>query len=133
MQFFKNFERNRVFTEEEGWLLFRIAAIAEACGWTLLIAGITSVRFITHSNPIPVQIAGQMHGVLFLSYALASIGLYPSLRWSRKRAFIALLASVPPYGSLLFERWATSERRRDQFSAFSCCIALATLSQATSN
>src|SRR5215467_8859093 len=97
------FERNQVFREDEGWLLFRAAAIGEACGWSLLIIGIVCQRFILHGNPIPVQIAGQIHGMLFLAYAAAAIGLYPTLRWSRRRAVVALIASVPPYGSLLFE------------------------------
>lgn len=122
------FERNQIFTEDEGWLLFKIAAIAEACGWTLLITGITISRYLMHGNRASVIIAGQMHGVLFISYAVASVGLYPAMHWSRKRAFVALLASVPPYGSLAFEWWAQSERRREQFSAMTCSLALAALS-----
>lgn len=121
------FERNQVFTEEEGWLLFKIAAIAEACGWTLLISGIAVSKFLMHGNQDSVIMAGQIHGVLFITYAVASIGLYPAMHWSRKRAFFALLASIPPYGSLLFEWWAQSERSREQFSAMTCSLALAAL------
>jgi integral membrane protein len=121
------FENNRTFTEGESWMLFRLTAIAEACGWTLLITGIALERYVLHGNTIPVLIAGQFHGVLFLSYALSSVGLYPTLRWSRKRAFIALLASIPPYGSLIFEWWARSSYQRDRFNAYTCCIALSLL------
>jgi integral membrane protein len=107
----KKFETNKVFTEAEGWFLFRVAAIAEAVGWSLLITGIGLTRYVVH-NQIPVQIAGQFHGLLFLAYVLAAVGLYPALRWSRPKAFVALLASVLPYGSLLFELWASSKRKR---------------------
>jgi len=125
----RRFEHNRLFTEDEGWMLFRIAAYAEAFGWTLLITGIAIERYLIPGNTIPVQIAGQIHGTLFLGYALAALGLYPTLRWSRKPALVALLASVPPYGSLLFELWACSSRQQSQFQAFSSCIAYAFLSQ----
>lgn len=121
------FEQNRIFTEDEGWLLFKIAAIAEACGWTILISGIGISKYFMHGNQASVIIAGQIHGTLFISYAIASIGLYPAMRWSRARAFIALLASVPPYGSLIFELWAQSQRRQEQFRAMTCSLALAAL------
>jgi integral membrane protein len=127
MSLLYKFERNRIFTEEEGWLLFKIAAIAEACGWTLLITGIAISKYLMHGNQAAVIIAGQIHGTLFISYAIASVGLYPTMHWNRKRAFVALLASVPPYGSLVFEWWAQSKRRRDQFSALTCVLALAAL------
>ena len=125
----RKFEGNRVFSENEGWMLFRLAAFGEAAGWTLLICGIACERYILPGNQIPVFIAGRIHGMLFLLYALAAIGLYPALRWSRRRAFVALLASVPPYGSLLFEQWAHHARRGAQFRTYSYCIALATLSE----
>jgi integral membrane protein len=126
---FRKFEDNNVFTETEGWMLFRLAAIGEACGWTMLIFGIIWQRYITPGNAIPVQIAGHIHGVLFLLYALAAVGLYPTLRWSRWRALAALLASVPPYGSLIFEQWAWHKRRSSEFKTYSCCIALALLDE----
>lgn len=116
VNFLKKFEENKVFTEDEAWFLFRIAAIAEAVGWTLLIAGIGLTRFVVH-NQIPVQLAGRFHGMLFLLYMLAAVGLYPALRWPRWKAFIALLASVPPYGSLIFELWASSRRKRQSVKA----------------
>ena len=113
-------------------MLFRLAAIAEACGWSLLIAGIAIERFILPSNHVAVLLAGRIHGTLFFMYALAAIGLYPTLGWSRKRAFVALLASVPPYGSLLFEQWAGHMRHTSQFKIYSRCVLLSRLSQAAS-
>lgn len=129
LTFIRKFEHNQLFTEDESWMLFRISAYAEAFGWTLLITGIAIERYLIPGNTIPVQIAGQIHGTLFLGYAVASLGLYPTLRWSRKRACVALLASVPPYGSLLFELWAHSSRQHSQFQAYTSCIAYAVLSQ----
>jgi integral membrane protein len=121
----RKFESNQVFSEEEAWMLFRIAAILEACGWTLLIIGILFERYILPGNNVSVLLAGRTHGVLFLLYVLAAVGLYPNLNWSRKRSFIALIASVPPYGSLLFEQWAQYIRNRSSFKIYSRCILFA--------
>ncbi len=123
------FERNKVFTDSEAWLLFRIGAIAEAVGWTLLITGI-ALQEITGSH-IPVLIAGQIHGMLFFGYAAAAAGLYPSLGWSRWQAFCAVAASVPPYGSLLIEQWAHYQRMRRQAQVYSHAMAWTLLAQAT--
>lgn len=125
----RKFEQNQVFTESESWMLFRLAAIAEACGWSLLISGILWAHFSLPGDRIPVLIAGQIHGLLFLMYALASIGLYPNLKWSRKRAFVALIASAPPYGSLIFEQWAQRKRQNSYFRISSRCVLLAYLTE----
>jgi len=111
----RKFEAARPFTENEAWLLFRITAIAEGCGWALLIAGILIGKYITPGNDTAVLIAGQSHGMIFLGYLAAAAGLYPSLGWSRWKALFALAFSVPPFGTLVFEQWAARERRNNGF------------------
>ncbi len=120
----KKFEDNKVFSESEAWMLFRIAAIAEACGWTMLILGIGTERYIFPGNRVSVILAGRIHGLLFLLYVLAAVGLYPNLVWSRKRAFVALVASVVPYGSLIFEQWAKHKRNSSRFNICRNCVLL---------
>lgn len=105
----------RPFTEQEAWTLFKLAAIIEACGWTLLVTGILAHRYITPASDIPVAIAGRTHGTLFLVYIMAVVVLSPSLRWSWPRTIIAGAASVPPYGSLIFELWAAEHRRHASY------------------
>jgi integral membrane protein len=114
----ERFEKKRPFNDSAAWFLFKVAAFSEAFGWTLLITGILIKRYITPSSNLPVLIAGRMHGVFFFIYIIAAIGLYTSLRWSRKRVFIAALASVPPYGSLFFEQWAAYKRRAEKRKAY---------------
>lgn len=108
------FEDSRPFTRDEAWLLFRLAAFAEAFGWTLLITGIALKKYAMHGNQAPVIIAGQFHGTLFIIYLAVSVVLYPSLRWRRWQAVLAVAASVPPYGSLVFEQWASRRQRKQQ-------------------
>jgi integral membrane protein len=104
------------FTEPEAWGLFRIAAIAEAVGWTLLIIGILLGQYVFVGSEIPVTIAGRVHGMLFLLYITATVLLSPSQGWSKSRTIIAGVASVPPYGSLIFEQWAAYKRNRRHLS-----------------
>ena len=109
----RRFEGARIFTEADAWMLFRIAAVGEAVVWTLLITGI-AIRSYTGDGTM-VTIGGRIHGMLFFAYLAASLVLYPSLGWSRFRALFALAFSVPPYGSLLFERWMSHRRQANGF------------------
>jgi integral membrane protein len=113
---FKVYENFKPFTEIEAWGLFRIAAISEAVGWALLIAGILLGQYVFVGSRVPVAIAGRIHGTLFLVYIAAVFVLSPSQGWSKKRTIIAGVASVPPYGSLIFERWAAHKRSQRNFS-----------------
>ncbi len=126
---FRRFEHNQAFSETEGWMLFRLAAIGEAVGWTLLITGIGLTRYVLHGNQIPVLAAGQIHGTLFIIYMVAAAGLYPTLGKSRKWAVVALIASVPPYGSIIFEQCAQTFRSKELFEAQRACLVLALAKQ----
>lgn len=112
MSWLSSFEHSRPFTADEAWWLYRLAAYGEALGWTLLISGLAVQKYLMHGNNDPVLVAGQLHGTLFLIYFAAAIVLYPSLRWSRPQALLAIIAGVPPYGSLVFEQWAARNRSR---------------------
>lgn len=107
----KIYQNFRPFTDLEAWNLFKIGAISEAVGWSLLISGILISKYVTPGNSIAVQLAGHTHGILFLIYITAVILCAPSQNWSFKRTVIAGLASVPPYGSLIFEQWVAHKRR----------------------
>lgn len=107
-RYYQNFQP---FTEAQAWTLFKIAAIAEAVGWTLLIGGILLRDYVLAGNGIPVTIAGRIHGMLFVAYILAVIALAPSLGWSWFRTLVAAAFSVPPYGSLVYEFWSAGQRK----------------------
>jgi integral membrane protein len=119
-RFFENYKKFRPFSDDEAWMLFKLAAIGEAGGWTLLISGIICRQII--NNDIPVLIAGQIHGMLFLLYITASVVIAPSLKWSLRQTITAGLFSVPPYGSILFELWAARNRSRKQLSLMTASV-----------
>lgn len=110
----------RPFTESEAWGLFRLAAFAEAIGWTLLILGVLFRNNVVVSwNEVPVQMAGRIHGALYLIYIVAVLVLSPSLKWSWFRIFVAGACSVPPYGSLIYEQWSAAHRKITHFGRVS--------------
>jgi len=123
----KRFETARPFTENEAWLLFRIAAFAEAAGWTILIAGILIEHYLMPGNNAAVLIAGQTHGMIFFGYMVAALGLYPSLGWSRWYALTALIISVPPYGTLVFERWMAHKRQTERLREYRSLLTYSVL------
>jgi integral membrane protein len=117
-QYAKRIESAQFFTDGEAWNLFRLAAFGEAFGWTLLISSLVFKHYVTPGNNIAIDIAGQIHGTLFLIYIAAAVVLHPSLRWSPKRTLIAGLVSVPPYGTLVFEQWVARQRHREALGTY---------------
>ena len=125
LTFLNKLESNCPFTEAEAWGLFRIAALSEAVGWTLLIAGILINHFKLPGNRFAVPIAGQIHGTIFLIYFGVLIATYSSLRWPRPRFLVAVLAGIPPYGTLVFEQWAAHRRRTTKRQTYFRSLLLA--------
>jgi integral membrane protein len=84
---------------------FRAVAIAEAISWAGLLVGMV-FKYLVVGNDIGVTIFGPIHGGLFLLYLLVTVLVRRRLRWGLRTTVLALLASVPPLATLLFERWA---------------------------
>lgn len=108
----RKLEATKPFTEQEAWSLFRLAALSEAFGWTLLISGILVEHFKLPLHRYAVPIAGQIHGLIFLAYFGILLATYTSLGWPRLKFVFAAAAGVPPYGTLVFELWAAHQRRK---------------------
>lgn len=89
---------------------FRTVAIAEALSWTGLLVGMV-FKYLVVGDEIGVKIFGPIHGGLFLVYLAVTMLVRRDLRWSIATTVVALLASVPPLGTLAFERWATRTGR----------------------
>lgn len=127
LNFLAKIEANHPFTETEAWTFYRIVALSEAFGWTILILGILIRHYKLPGDRIAVPIAGQIHGTIFLIYFGVTMAMYSSLLWSRKKFIIAILAGIPPYGSLLFEQWEARHRRTKSCQVFFRSYILATL------
>lgn len=89
-------------------LLFRRVAIAEAVTWCLLLLGMV-LKYVTGTTELGVRVFGMLHGVVFIAYCLTTLLVAVDQRWSRGRALLGLASSVPPFATVLFDRYA--ERR----------------------
>lgn len=84
---------------------FRIVAIAEAISWAgLLIA--MAFKYALVENEVGVQIVGPIHGAIFLAYLVATLAVGVRCRWSPKVILLGLFAAVPPFLTVVFEKWA---------------------------
>jgi integral membrane protein len=87
--------------------LFVAVAIAEAVSWAALLTGMF-FKYVVVKNEIGVQIAGPIHGALFVAYLAAAVLLARQAGWRWWITAVALLCAVPPFATLIFERWARS-------------------------
>lgn len=84
---------------------FRILAIAEAVSWAALLTGMY-FKWIAGTTEVGVQVAGPIHGALFVGYGAAALALWRLQRWPFVVAVLAGLSAVFPFATVLFERWA---------------------------
>ena len=91
--------------------VFRLTAVAEAFSWAGLLVGMV-VKYVVVHDPIGVQIFGRLHGALFVAYLAALLWLARRERWGLLRLAVGAAAAVPPFTSLVFERWVSRRRSR---------------------
>jgi integral membrane protein len=89
---------------------FRVVAFAEAVSWALLLAGMF-VKWVLRTSEVGVQVAGPIHGAVFVVYVVLALTCWRVLRWDLRTTALALVASVPPFATVWFERWAARTGR----------------------
>lgn len=87
--------------------LFAVVAIAEACSWAALLIGML-FKYVVVGNEIGVRIAGPLHGGLFMAYLAVAVLQARVAGWRWWVTLVALACSVPPFATVVFERWARS-------------------------
>lgn len=100
------------FSDEDAWKLFRIAAILEAIGWTLLISAIVSRYQGMPGADIAVSMAGTVHGVIMLAFVAVLVATARSMAWGPWRIISGFVAGNIPYASVAFERTMSWHRRK---------------------
>lgn len=83
---------------------FRAAALAEAVSWGALLVAMF-FKYVVVKNEVGVQVVGPIHGTLFVVYVVLTLLVARSRRWSAGVTLVGVLASIPPFGTLVFERW----------------------------
>jgi integral membrane protein len=85
--------------------IFRILAVAEAFSWAALLTGMY-LKWIAKSSELGVEIAGPVHGGLFIAYGVCALFLWRMQRWPFFVALFAGFSAVFPLTTVLFEQWA---------------------------
>lgn len=82
---------------------FRVVAVAEACSWAGLLAGMF-FKYVTATGELGVKVFGPIHGALFLLYVAGVVLSAREAGWSRGAVVLGLACSIPPFTSVWFER-----------------------------
>ena len=90
--------------------LFLVVATAEAVSWAGLLIGMY-VKYFTDGGERGVQIFGPIHGGVFVAYVVLALLVARVQRWSVLVTLVALVCSIPPFATLLFEWWAARTGR----------------------
>lgn len=82
--------------------VLRFVGIAEGLSLLLLLFVAVPLKWLA-SQPALVHILGPIHGVLFLVWIGGVLLAAPLLGWNWRRVLLGWIASVVPFGTLLFE------------------------------
>lgn len=90
--------------------VYSAMALAEMVTWTgLIIAMIARYGFGYEGRLFFV--AGLSHGIIFIAYGITAIVVGLNLRWGAKTIAVALLAAIPPWTTLPFDRWLARKNK----------------------
>ena len=96
---------------------FRFIAVLEAITWLALLIAMFFKWVLGHTEAVAVP--GMVHGIVFVVFVIVSIITAMSLKWQASTPLtlgsrevripvlvLALISSIPPFGTIVFERWA---------------------------
>jgi len=95
---------------------FRVVAFVEALTWLGLLVGMY-FKWIAETGEAGVKIFGPIHGAVFVLFVLVALVTARALRWNLWTTALALVSSIPPFGTVVFEVWAARTGRLAELSA----------------
>ena len=81
---------------------FRLIALLEGISFLVLLGIAMPLKYFA-GMPMAVKIVGMAHGVLFLLYIALLADVAIKYKWGVKKIFLALIASVLPFGTMVFD------------------------------
>ncbi len=97
---------NAAPSTRSGWgRIFAVVALVEAFTWAGLLVGMF-LKYVTETTAAVVAVFGALHGGAFIAYSVIALLTWWRLRWSVPVGIVALVAGIPPLGTLAFELWA---------------------------
>lgn len=86
----------------------RLLAFVEGVSFLILLFVTMPLKY-AFAMPGPNKVFGMVHGLLFVLYVLAVVQMKIERDWTIKKTFLALIASVIPFGTF----WADIKLFRD--------------------
>ncbi|APE36678.1 hypothetical protein BOX37_25225 [Nocardia mangyaensis] len=96
---------------------FRFFAVLEALSWIGLLVGMAFKYIPAEGNEIGVKIFGPVHGAIFVLFLITALLTARELSWGWKTTVLALLSSIPPLATVVFEVWAVRTGQLGELSA----------------
>jgi len=91
---------------------FRAVAIAEAFSWLGLLVGMF-FKYATDFGDFGVKVFGPIHGAVFVVYLAVAVFTAWRQRWDVWTTGWALVSSIPPLATIIFERWVVRTGKLD--------------------
>lgn len=82
---------------------FKWIAILEGISFLVLLGIAMPLKYV-YGMPETTRVVGMAHGILFMLYVLMVVLLRKPLNWNNKVTFLALTASVLPFGPFVVDR-----------------------------
>ena len=89
---------------------FRAVSLLEGLSYVVLLGIAMPLKYVA-GNPVPVRIAGALHGALFILFVLALLAAARASGWSRRQMTTAMIAALVPLGAF----WLEHRLRRGTF------------------
>jgi integral membrane protein len=80
---------------------FEAVAWLEGLSFLVLLAVAMPLKYIA-GVPLATRVAGLVHGLAFLAYAVVLLDAFATGHWSRRTAALGLLAGILPAGTFVF-------------------------------
>lgn len=81
---------------------FRKVAFVEGLSYLILLFVAMPLKY-AWDMPLAVRIVGMIHGILFILYVWVLIRVWIDRNWTFGRAAIAGIASLVPFGTMVFD------------------------------
>ena len=82
---------------------FKIVAILEGISFLVLLGIAMPLKYML-GYPETTEVVGMAHGILFIAYVIMVVLIRKQLNWNYKTTFLALTASVLPFGPFIVDR-----------------------------
>jgi integral membrane protein len=80
----------------------RVIGMMEGASFLILLGIAMPLKYLA-GLPLAVRVVGSLHGLLFVLYVAAVLGVGVSMRWPVRRVLAALVAAVVPFGPFVFD------------------------------